>query len=407
MSYYTLSIHAIGHDGSGSLFKDDKLILFCGGERHTRIKSGKTISEKFLKCIEKETSTIDLLILYCDNDDILSKILGMFTCKKIITKESSKQLKYTARKLELYNEKNNFSHHDAHAMSAFYISPFRNAIALIVDGFGDHFYLNNNESHSAIIAAETTSIIEIDEKYQRKLQYKRLQYIPAKKHQDGIFAGMCAHAFDGGLTNVIEKSKNLNFKCDLTTHLDIGNMYHTIAKHLNFGFTGSGKVMGLSAYGNPVNSLPPFLVDDTIYSNANLFSHDILIDVSIYPNLHDELSFQDKADMAYEVQRSLEKIFLKHAEFIKQNSKIKNLLIGGGCALNILGASIIKEKYPEFNIFVDPIANDASQSIGMGLFFIKRFYHDSLEKKETPNNIYWGPEYDLTEISKKIDQFLN
>jgi predicted NodU family carbamoyl transferase len=163
----------------------------------------------------------------------------------------------------------------------------------------------------------------------------------------------------------------------------------------------------LSAYGNELNSLPPFLFKDTTQSNNNLFSIDKKIIKQFYPELYGELTFQQKADMAYEVQKALEKTFLYHAEFISKNSKIKNLVIGGGCALNILGISAIKEKYPEFNIFVDPIAHDGTHSIGAGLQQYKNMVaKGNLKKANHFNSIYTGPKYDLEMMNSCIDNFL-
>ena len=92
---------------------------------------------------------------------------------------------------------------------------------------------------------------------------------------------------------------------------------------------------------------------------------------------------------------------------IKNNSKIKNLVIGGGCALNILGVSAIKEKYPEFNIFVDPIANDATHAIGMGIHFYNVYkMKGKLKKTNKFKSIYTGPKYEIEQMRKDIDLFL-
>lgn len=406
MNYYTLSIHSRGHDGSYSLFNNDTLVLFSHCERDTRVKYGTTLSEKSIDEIYKITKRIDLLIVSATDDlnPMIHQIVHKFDCGKIVSNRAILLQQHNDDKnLASYSTQKNFSHHDIHAISAFYMSPFDEAVCLIVDGLGDSFYLKNN-GRNAIIATETASIIEVNKNFERNLLYKRLQYYPATISRNN---GTPLFSYDGGIGNIIDIVKTLSFKCDISSHIDIGNMYLTISKHLGFGFNGSGKVMGLSAYGSQNNDLPPFMIGDTMFANSNFFTIDNLIDVSIHPEMHGDLSFQNKADLAYEVQRSLERVFLMHAEFIKQNSNIKNIVIGGGCALNILGVSLIKERYPEFNIFVDPIANDATQSIGLGLFFyINHVCGGKLTKDNKFDSIYKGPIYDKSDILSKVDKFL-
>jgi predicted NodU family carbamoyl transferase len=84
------------------------------------------------------------------------------------------------------------------------------------------------------------------------------------------------------------------------------------------------------------------------------------------------------------------------------------LVISGGCALNILGISAIKRNFPEFNIFVDPIAVDATQSIGMSIHLYNNIRKNvGLTKKENKfDSIYLGPEYDLEITAQKIYSFV-
>jgi predicted NodU family carbamoyl transferase len=158
--------------------------------------------------------------------------------------------------------------------------------------------------------------------------------------------------------------------------------------------------MGLSAYGDPNNNLPEFLNSNTIYSNNNLFCQERKLNRILFPELFDDqLTFQTRANLAYELQRASEKIFLEYASFVNKNSKIKNLVIGGGCALNILGVSAIKREFPEFNIFVDPIASDATHSIGMGIHYYNLIkMNGNLQKSNAFDSIYTGIEYSKEEM---------
>lgn len=403
MSYYILSIHSVAHDGSYALFDGDKLIQFAQGERSTRKKYDDDISfGAFDQIYENVTKELDLLIVHPigkHKEKMLHYLRNKFKCKKIISEELIQYYNHALPRHQL-----EFSHHDTHALSAFYMSPFDEAVCLVIDALGSPFSVGIKDWKFGILGSETSSIIEISKNYERKLLYKRLQYVPARVD---VQTALLTFSFNGGLNDNFNFEKSLPFKVDLTNHMDIGNMYHTISHHLGFGTNGCGKVMGLSAYGRPDNDLPPFLAGDTTYSNNNFFALDRTIDRHCYPELYQELSFQQKADLAYEVQKALEKIFLSHAEFILQNSKSRNLIIGGGCALNILGISAIKKKYPEFNIFVDPIANDATHPIGLAMYCYNAFIQNyKLEKKNHFDSIYLGPKYNLEAIKQTIDKFV-
>ena len=77
-----------------------------------------------------------------------------------------------------------------------------------------------------------------------------------------------------------------------------------------------------------------------------------------------------------------------------------NLILGGGCALNILGNSVIKRKFPNLNIFVDPIATDASLSLGAALYYYKKEFPRTKFKKL--ENVYLGPQYNPQSIKEKL-----
>lgn len=416
MNLYTLSLNLSQHDSSVAVFRNDQLVFFNQAERYTKIKHDSIISVDVIKHIfENITNTIDILVIgshLTENKPAIEFILQNFkTDKVIINRNLSDEC------LEIIRENNieYLTHHNSHAMSAFYMSPFDEAVCLIVDALGSPFNIPNNQSikqnQSGIHGSETTSILEISKNYKIKTLYKRSQTLPVMltNINDRVFpishVGVDLRSLNEDPFN---RFKNEKYRFDVSTNNDIGIMYDTISLHLKFGIFGSGKVMGLSAYGKEDPTLPPFLVDNSIYSNNNLFSLGRELNHILYPELFGEISFDKKANLAYSVQKALEKIFLHHVEFIKQNSKIRNLVIGGGCALNILGVSLIKEHYPEFNIFVDPIAHDATHAIGEGIHFYNILgTRCKLEKKTNFNSIYLGPKYDEQTMNEQIDGYIH
>ena len=160
----------------------------------------------------------------------------------------------------------------------------------------------------------------------------------------------------------------------------------------------AGKTMGLAAYGQP-NDLPPMLIGESITSDANFFGADSEVDTFVYPQLKNP-SEQMKQNLAYNVQKAAELIFVKRVEQALSLKPCNNLVIGGGCALNILANSVIKKTFPNLNIFVEPIASDASQSLGAALHHYKRFNPNVVYGKM--DQLYLGPKYDTMDIKNKL-----
>ena len=209
--------------------------------------------------------------------------------------------------------------------------------------------------------------------------------------------------FDEFLEDEIENS--FDYDVDLNGHLDIGMMYGTVSNHLGFSFKGQGKTMGLCSYGKENLNIPPILCNNTIISNSNLFKNNRTLDTKIYPQLKNISNFELNADLCFALQKSLETIFLNRVQYTIEKTNCKNIVFSGGCALNIIGNSLIKEKFPKINFFIDPIADDASQSLGSA----KLHYHEiskdtSLNKL---NTMYMGPEYDAKIMKSAIISEVN
>ena len=420
MSIYTLSLNCVNHDSSLAVFKDDKVIFFHKAERSSRIKHDYSFDLDIINYIKnKIVKDIDILIIGSQPTSVVDHIYRSFKIKKTVL---LKNLSSECQKLIEKNKLENFTHHSSHAMSGFYMSPFDEAVCLVADAVGESFTFPTEDAIKqnklgkpnmhvyGIRGHETTSIFEINKNYRIKSLYKRSQAFPVLLHDVKSLGVIPISHIGAGLHhygNPLKRFKKFNFVSDMSQHSDIGIMYQTISMHLNFGVDGSGKVMGLSAYGENDPALPPFLAGDTIYANSNLFLMGRELNYHLHPELFTDLSFQKKANLAYSMQRTLEKAFLHHAEFIKQNSKIRNLVIGGGCALNILGISLIKQHYPEFNIYVDPIADDATHAIGQGIHFYNLLAANcNSQKANVFNSIYLGPEYQTTQMIRDIDEYM-
>ena len=178
-------------------------------------------------------------------------------------------------------------------------------------------------------------------------------------------------------------------------------MYASSSDYLGFHKLDGGKTMGLSSYGKKSNNIPKVLYNDE--ANMNIFKNDRTLDIKNNPLLKNN-SFKFKANYAFALQKALEKIFIKNIKYILNNTNSKNIVFSGGCALNILGNSVIKNTFKNVNLFIDPIANDASQSLGAALYYYYNITKNTRQFKF--NSIYLGPRYKKSEIKKNIKKWL-
>jgi predicted NodU family carbamoyl transferase len=361
------------------LLKDDTILAAYSCERTNRMKHTQRIEQCDLDIIKRYTNTIDKLVLV----NVLEHLNQ--TTPSINAFNVSEPVDSIKRKLRSsgIHYKNivvdNANHHLYHAAAGFYTLGVEDAIVIIMDGFG------SVQRYPDASFSETTTI------FYAKDTIDTL-------HKNILYKSCSAIQVGWNPEKLKQKQQEYNFPVTLSSHLDIGKMYGTVTRYIGFRTVDAGKTMGLSAYGKP-NNLPPMLVDDTTISNSNLFRYDSHIDTQCYPQLenpNDEI----KKNMAYNVQRALEKIF---AERVASALKIKysdNVILGGGCALNILGNSVVKRHFPDINVYAEPIAADAAQSVGAALHHYKLDFPNTKFKKI--DNLYFGPHYQLLTVKQRL-----
>lgn len=360
----TVCISSAEHDASICILKNEKVILCVQEERISKIKHDATHPFSSIKLIKEYCDKIDnLIFVNCNfNHDYYLNFLS---------KEGIAVRNYIVDVQQ---------HHLYHASSAFYGSGFDDAICLVIDGWGAAFDLGD------VQGSETTSIYYGSYSADFDLLYKNIYYNPelATKSDD-----------------IKELEKQYNWECN--SHLDVGVTYGTVSKHLGFGRMNSGKTMGLSSYGVEDNSIPDFNIGDTIYTDRNLLLSDRSINQKLFPEMIcSENEIQKKANIAYKVQKYLEKVFLYRVDqALKLKPDCKNLVFSGGCALNILGNSLIKNNFPDINFYVDPIANDACQAYGASKYYY--YKNNDCMKKDPLYSLYMGPKYDLEEMKTLVE----
>nr|PZN88396.1 MAG: carbamoyltransferase [Pseudomonadota bacterium] len=224
----------------------------------------------------------------------------------------------------------NVSHHDAHA-AIFFVSPFEEAVVLVMDGFGD------DASTSAYIG--------------RGNRLERLWH-----------------------TEIFNS---------------IGIVYTFVTKYLGFGFSDEGKVMALAAYGEDTyvekfrDVIRP-LPGGRYQVNFDYFSYDAFGELRPFkqrffdtfgpPRQPGEELNDRHRDIARALQVVTEEIVLHMARELRRSTKIKNLCLSGGVALNcVANARVLAEAGFE-RVWVPPCASDTGAPLGSALWH----YHQDL-----------------------------
>ena len=250
--------------------------------------------------------------------------------KKLIIDNLNKISKFDQNKLFF------LEHHLSHAASAYYPSPFNEAIILTIDGVGES-------------ATTTVSI---------------------------------------GKNNKIEILKEIHFPNSL------GLLYSAFTYYLGFKVnSGEYKVMGLAPYGEPKfsNKIFEYLIDvkedGSFRLNQKYFSYSTELKMvnRKFENLFNQktrLPEQDlkqfHMDIAASIQDVTEKIILKLVKNLRNEYKIENLCLAGGVALNcVVNGKIKKEKIFE-NIWIQPAAGDSGTAIGAALYY----WHSELNNEK-------------------------
>ena len=254
-------------------------------------------------------------------------------------------------------------HHHAHAASAFFPSPFDEAVILTLDGVGEWC---------------TTSV---------------------------------AH----GKENHLEIAKEIHFPHS------IGLLYSAFTQYLGFRVnSGEYKVMGLAPYGQPKyhNKILETLIDlksdgsfrlDMSYFNycTGLTMINSKFEHVFGLATRDESAplTQHHMDIAASIQEVLNEIMLRLTRHLATEYQNPNLCLAGGVALNCVANGKILRDGRFKNIWIQPAAGDAGGAIGAAL----ATYHQFLGKERTSSNgidtmdgAYLGPEFSQSEIEERL-----
>jgi len=380
-----LGISAFYHDSAAALIVDGKIIAAAQEERFSRKKHDAEYPYHAVEYVLKESklnlNQIDHIVFFEKPFLKFERLLETYMAfaprgfksfslsMPIWLREKLFQKKFLFDKLKQHDEnfndikKINFSeHHYSHAASAFYPSPFQNAVILTLDGVGEW---------------ATTTV-----------------------------------AF--GDKNKLEIIKEIYFPHSL------GLLYSAFTYYTGFKVnSGEYKLMGLAPYGKPIfkdliiNKILDLKKDGSFKLNMKYFNYTTGLTMTnkkfskLFGNpVRDpkkDLLKEFHMNIAASIQAVTEEIVLRMTKSISKDYNVKNLCLAGGVALNcVANGKIFKEKIFE-NIWIQPAAGDAGGSLGAAL----AYWHHELkmprnEYKDQMKGSYLGPKFENNEIENQL-----
>ena len=286
-------------------------------------------------------------------------------------------------------------HHKLHASCAFYRSGFDSAVAVIVDGAGTFFELQNSGYETT--GWEVESIIDCDYPYNLKTLYKHIGT------RDIINHGKIYTDFPDPILG-----KEENVQLEISDRAGIVKVYEAITEYCGFQAIEAGKTMGLFPYGAPNDNIPDLF---QTYQDGTSLSRRYVI-IPTYPNsanvnqtLFDELKYdaqgdktllQNRRDLAYALQTQTQEEVVKLIRKAVEMSGKNNVVISGGYGLNCVANYYYLEalKDEDINIYVEPVSNDAGTSIGAALSY---YHYITKSVDKSPSDLYLGPQYNYSD----------
>jgi len=363
-----LGISCFYHDSAACLVRDGEIIAAAQEERFTRKKHDPRFPGNAIHYCLHEAAAIpndlDYVVFYDKPFMTFERLLLSYLTVAPMGLRSWLQSMpvWLRRKLHVprvieeeigYEGEILFTeHHEAHAASAFYPSPFKEAAILTIDGVGEW--------------------------------------------------ATASYGYGSGRRLFLQKE--LHFPDS------VGLLYSAFTYFTGFRVnSGEYKLMGLAPYGEPVyrdlilNKLIDLKDDGSIRLNLSYF--DFLGGMRMTnrrfarlfggpPRRPETPITKREMDIAASIQVVTEEIILKMARHVYNETKLKNLCLAGGVALNCVANGRILKEGPFENIWIQPAAGDAGGALGSALSVWHRYLeHERLDPagEDRQKGSYLGP----------------
>ena len=381
-----LGISAFYHDSAAALIEDGRILAAVQEERFTRKKHDASFPKNAVGyCLDTCGGDLDAVDHICFFEKPFLKFERLLetylTCaprgfhsfrvavpvwikEKLFQKANLiAALKPFAASGEVEHKLLFAEHHQSHAASAFFPSPFDEAVVLTLDGVGEW----------------TTASISIG------------------------------------------KGNTLKLEREIRWPHSLGLLYSAFTYYIGFKVnSGEYKVMGLAPYGEPhyaeliMDTLIDVKEDGSFWLDPSYFNYATGLTMTSTKFHHlfggpprdpDSPLTQREMDLAASVQKVTEEVMLRIARDLARSYGIPNLCLAGGVALNcVANGKIFRERLFD-NVWIQPAAGDAGGSLGAAL----AAYHLHLGHSRRVNGAmdamqgaFLGPEFSGAEVQDRL-----
>jgi carbamoyltransferase len=380
-----LGISAFYHDSAAALVRDGDIVAAAQEERFTRKKHDSRFPAHAVEFCLAQAGTrladLDYVVFYDKPFLKFERLLETYIAFAPVGLRSFQMAiplwvrEKLFQKSLLHDELKRFGefdwmnrllfaeHHQSHAASAFYPSPFEEALVLTMDGVGEW---------------ATTSV--------------------------GLGRG-----------NHLEIIKEIHFPHSL------GLLYSAFTYYTGFKVnSGEYKLMGLAPYGTPryaqkiLDHIIDLKPDGSFHLNLDYFNYctgltmtnskfDALFEGP--PRKPDQLLTQHHMDLAASVQEVLEEVILRMTRSLASETGSKNLCLAGGVALNCVANGKILRAGRFERIWIQPASGDAGGALGAALAAYHLFQNQPRQIcgcGDRMHGSYLGPEFSQTDIQQRL-----
>ena len=353
-----LGLSALYHDAAATLVIDGNIVAAAEEERFTRVKQDERFPIHAIQyCLEQagiRPEQLDYVGFYDKPFLKFERLLETYLTyaprgygsfikamptwlkqKQFVPHEIRKALNNTVKNRYIFTE-----HHESHAASAFFPSPFEEAAILTLDGVGEWAtasYGTGRDNRIKLMAAMRFP-------HSLGLLYAAFTYFTGFKVNADEYKLMGLAPYGQPVYYDLILDKLLDLKDDGSFRMDMS--------YFNYcqGLTMTSKKFAVLFGGPPRKSDAPIT--------------------------------KREMDIAASIQKVTEEIMLRAARYLHAKTGMKNLCLAGGVALNCVGNGRILREGPFENIWIQPAAGDAGGALGVALFI----WHQLLGNPRRPQS---------------------
>jgi carbamoyltransferase len=386
---YILGISAFYHDAAAALLRDGEIIAAAQEERFTRKKHDPGFPQHAVKyCLQEGglgIRDLDSIVFY---DKPLVKferlletylsyapsgIRSFIAAMPVWLKEKLALKTMLKRELSSLGDCKSVQlppllfaeHHQSHAASAFFFSPFQKAAILCLDGVGEW------ATTSAWIGEgkDLSPLWEIDFPHSLGLLYSAFTYFTGFRVNSGEYKLMGLAPYGQPLYTDLILDTLMDLKKDGTFRLDM--------QYFNYctGLTMTNKRFD-ELFGGP-------------------------------PRQPESEVTQREMDMAASIQAVTEEVVLRLARTLHAETQISKLCLAGGVALNCVANGRILREGPFDDIWIQPAAGDAGGAVGAAAVAWHEYEgaERTVNGADTMNGAFLGPKFGAAQIRRQLDEF--